>query len=433
MKTAGKLFISFFLTLAFLFSTEKSVFAQDKQLTQVSQDKQAGQNKPDDEKLFEFKYKKDDRYRILSKVREEVSVNNVVDHNSEIVSRVSIHIKDVTAAGNGIHEANFMTTDNSTGSRTGARLTWNEEYDSVYERDKQGKFTIDHQYFMPVIRDMPIFPKNPIKKGDSWTENGYEAHDLRKTFNIKQPVTVPFTAVYSYKGEETDLNGKKFDVFTVTYNLFFDSPTPENPNLLYSVYPATTAGYSQQTLYWDYERGAIDHYIENFRITIVTSQGDVYKFRGTTEAEITQFTRAADDLESVQAQIQKLELADVQVTKDEKGLTISVENIQFKPDSAILEDSEKLKLNKIAEILKKYPNNDLLITGHTALAGTKASRAKLSNERAQSVADYLLKLGVKDTYHIFTQGLGAERPIAPNSTEEGKKRNRRVEITILDK
>ena len=384
-------------------------------------------------KLFEFKYKKDDRYRILSKVKEEVYVNNIPDHNSEIVNRVSIHITDVTASGNGIHEANFMTTDNSTGARTGSRLTWNEEYNSIYERDKQGHFTIDSKYFMPVIRDMPIFPKNPIKKGDSWTENGYEAHDLRQTFNIKQPVTVPFTAVYNYKGEETDSNGKTFDVFTVTYNLYFDSPTPENPNLLYSAYPATTAGYSQQTLYWDYERGAIDHYSETFRITIVSSQGDVYKFRGTTEAEITQFTRAADDLESVQKQIEKLDLADVQVTKDENGLTISVENIQFKPDSAILEESEQLKLNQIAKILKNYPNNDLLISGHTALAGTKDSRAKLSKKRAESVADYLLKLGVKDSYHIFTQGFGAEKPIASNSTEEGKRRNRRVEITILDK
>jgi len=85
------------------------------------------------------------------------------------------------------------------------------------------------------------------------------------------------------------------------------------------------------------------------------------------------------------------------------------------------------------QILKNYPNNDLLITGHTALAGTKESRAKLSKQRAESTADYLLKLGVKDSYHIFTQGLGAEQPIDTNSTEEGKRRNRRVEITILDK
>lgn len=388
------------------------------------------QEKP---KLFEFKYKKDDRYRILSKVNEDVFVDNVINHNSEIVSRITIHITDVTKDGNGIHEANFMTSDNATGNVTGRHLSWNEEYNSIYERDKQGRFNIEDQYFMPVIRDMPIFPDTPISKGYSWTENGYEAHDLRKTFGIKKPVTVPFTAVYTYLGEQKDKDGRIFDVFSVTYNLYFDSPVPENRQQLYSVYPATTTGYSQQMLYWDSDKGAIDHYTENFRITIVTSQGDVYKFKGITEAEITQFNRAADDLESVQQQIEKLQLENVQVIEDEKGLTISLENIQFKADSAVLQDSEKEKLNKIAEILKNYPNNDLLISGHTALAGTRESRIKLSKERAEATADYLLKLGVKDQYHIFTQGFGADKPVATNNNEAGKARNRRVEITILDK
>ena len=170
----------------------------------------------------------------------------------------------------------------------------------------------------------------------------------------------------------------------------------------------------------------------NFKITIISSDGTLYKFKGTTEAEITQFTRSNDDFESVQQQIKHLQLENVLVTENEKGLTISLENIQFKPDSAILEESEKEKLQKIAAILKNYPNNDLLVTGHTALAGTKESRLELSRQRAKSAADYLLSLGVKDKYHIFTQGFGAEQPVASNQTEDGKARNRRVEITILD-
>ena len=383
-------------------------------------------------KVFEFKYKKDDRYRILSKVNEEVFINNILNNNSEIINRITVHITDVKPDGSGIHESNFMTSDTSTGSISGSHLTWNEEYNSIYERDKHGKFAIDSSYFMPVIRDMPVFPERPIEKGDSWTANGYEAHDLRKTFSIKKPVTVPFTAFYTYNGEETQSDGRKFDVFTVSYNLYFDTPTPENPAILRSPYPAVTTGFSQQTLYWDYEKGAVDHYKENFKITIISSDGTLYKFKGTTEAEITQFTRSNDDFESVQQQIKHLQLENVLVTENEKGLTISLENIQFKPDSAILEESEKEKLQKIAAILKNYPNNDLLVTGHTALAGTKESRLELSRQRAKSAADYLLSLGVKDKYHIFTQGFGAEQPVASNQTEDGKARNRRVEITILD-
>ncbi len=93
--------------------------------------------------------------------------------------------------------------------------------------------------------------------------------------------------------------------------------------------------------------------------------------------------------------------------------------------------SEKTKLRKIANLLKEY-NNDLLITGHCAERGTVNARQKLSESRAEAVADYLQILGVRDEYHIFTQGKGSTEPIASNETESGRAKNRRVEITIMD-
>ena len=91
------------------------------------------------------------------------------------------------------------------------------------------------------------------------------------------------------------------------------------------------------------------------------------------------------------------------------------------------------KLIKIAKILSAFPENDLLISGHTALAGNAQSRQKLSEERASAVAEFLIDLGIKDSHHIFTQGFGATKPIAPNTNTEGMARNRRVEITIMEK
>ena len=75
---------------------------------------------------------------------------------------------------------------------------------------------------------------------------------------------------------------------------------------------------------------------------------------------------------------------------------------------------------------------DILVSGHTALAGTEKVRQLLSEERADAVAEFLIALGVRDRAHIFTQGFGATKPVAPNNTEAGKARNRRVEITILE-
>ncbi|MDR9858021.1 OmpA family protein [Treponema socranskii] len=148
---------------------------------------------------------------------------------------------------------------------------------------------------------------------------------------------------------------------------------------------------------------------------------------------MTEFERVNDDstMQKIQDSVAELGLEDVSVKKGEKGLTISLEKIQFLPDSAVLRSSEKRKLEKIADILKAY-KNDLLVTGHTALRGSEKARQILSEERAQSVADYLIVLGVRDSYHVFTQGKGAAEPIATNQTEEGRSRNRRVEITIMD-
>ena len=193
-------------------------------------------------------------------------------------------------------------------------------------------------------------------------------------------------------------------------------------------------GYSNQTIWWDNEKGQIDHYTENFRILIETVRGNQFDFSGSSRAENTEFKRIAteENLVNVLQKVEDLGLEDISVTKSEKGLTISLENIQFEADSAILRKTEQNKIQKISQILSSYPDNDLLITGHTARVGSEESCQILSEERANAVANFLIQLGVKDKYHIFTQGFGSKIPIASNMNETDKSKNRRVEITILD-
>lgn len=409
--------ILFFTTLLFIGAT---LFAQDG-------------------KLLRFKYKKDDNFRILSTVQEDVKLNGRLNHHAEIVSRVTINVTDVEQDGSGQMNGTFMTSESSK-SHVGQNFTWGEEFKSTYKRDVRGIFDIADTYFMPTIRNLPVFPENPVKPGDTWTAEGYEAEDLRRTFLVEKPFKVPFVASYEYVRDEVGQTSdsshakKTFQVISAKYNLYYDSPAPENAWEL-GDYPASTMGYSNRIIYWDNEKGQIDHCDEQFRIVIETVMGNQYDFSGTTHEEVTEFTRTATEevLREVQKQVEKLGLENVSVVKAEKGLTISVENIQFKPDSAELVNSEKEKIKKIASILQAYPDNDLLVSGHTALAGTEKARQQLSEERAESVANFLVQLGVKDKYHVFTQGFGSRIPIASNKTEAGKAKNRRVEITILDK
>lgn len=391
--------------------------------------------------LLRFKYKKDDNYRILSTVHEDVKVNGRLNHRAEIVSRVTITVTDVDENGIGTMDGTFMTSEKSTGAYGNERLGWGETFQSQYKRDGRGTFDIADSYFMPTIRDMPIFPEHPVKVGDTWTASGYEAEDLRREpLFIEKPFKVPFVAEYEYLRDEEGISSdakhekKTFQVISVKYNIFYEAPLPDDAWLLGDV-PASTMGYSHRTIWWDNEKGQIDHADEQFRIVIESARGNRFDFSGTTHEEITEFTRTAteENLKDVQEKITQMGLRDVSVTKSENGLTISLENIQFKPDSAELTESEMAKIRKIAAILQAYPDNDLLVSGHTALAGTENARQQLSEARAESVADFLVGLGVREKNRVFTRGFGARVPIASNQTEEGKAKNRRVEITILDK
>ena len=387
---------------------------------------------------FRFKYTEGDEYRILSTVHESVYCNGIFDHFSEIVNRISVSVTDVKD-GTGTHEAVFMTTENATDEKpdeaqvvSGHTLTgtfqWGEEYLSVFDRDEYGLYTIDDIYFMPVVRDVPVFPEYDLQPGDTWEYDGEEVHDMRMNYGIQEPFRIPFTTEYTYEGT-TEKDGKLLHVITADYSLFYDVPVKPDAK---GTAPVRAMGYSYQTIYWDNEAGAIDSYEEEFRIVIDTKSGDRIENVGTAGAEYAEKPRFSKEaaLQDIQKQLEGLK--DTEVTIDEKGITLRLENIQFRADSAELLESEQVKLETIADILKAYSANDLLISGYTARAGTEESCIALSKERAAAVADFLVKLGVQDAHHIFTQGFGSSFPIADNSTADGMARNRRVEITIMN-
>ena len=391
---------------------------------------------------FEFKYKEGDNFALNSTVTEDVRVNGRLSHRAEIVSRVTERVEKVDEEGRGYILGSFMTSEQSTASGRTQTYKWGENFESEFWRAKDGRFEIGSEYFMPVIRDLPVFPDKELKPGDEWTAEGYEAEDLRRQLNVAEPFKVPFTAKYQYVRDEEGISSdssktkKTFSVITAKYSLFYE--TPENARRAQSPgtdYPVTTLGYSNRTIWWDNEKGQIDHYAEDFKIIMETISGNQYQFSGKTKVEYTEFKRTAtqEAVTEVLEKIDSLGIEDVSVKKTEQGLTISIENIQFEPDSARLEAGEKEKIRKLGEILKNYPDNDLLVSGHTARAGSEESCQTLSESRAAAVADFLTELKIREKKHIFTQGFGSKMPAASNINEEGRKKNRRVEITILDK
>jgi outer membrane protein OmpA-like peptidoglycan-associated protein len=116
----------------------------------------------------------------------------------------------------------------------------------------------------------------------------------------------------------------------------------------------------------------------------------------------------------------------------DEGVTIGLSDMRFIPDTAELPESEQAKLREIGRILQGISMRRIIISGHTALAGTEESQLRVSLERAQTVADFMVSQGVRNRDEIEIRGYGSQQPIADNSTAEGMAANRRVEITIVD-
>ncbi len=380
---------------------------------------------------FRFKFGEGDSWRVNSVVREKVYVDRRLSHDAEITNRITVAVSDVRD-GSALHDCTFMTSE-KTSNRT---FSWGREYESSFRRDVYGNYDIAPELFMPVVRNVPTFPEGDVKPGDTWSGTGTEAHDLRDHFGIEEPFTVPFNVAYTYVGP-VERAGKKLHLIKAEYVLFFDAPSSLAPKGETDGrdYPVATMGNSSQRLYWDNETGTLPYYEETFAIRLKLASGVTLEYRGTAEATVTESRLMDRDkiAREMNDELSRMGIKDASAAATEDGVTISIENIQFAADSANLLPSEREKITRIAALLERFPDKELLVTGHTALAGTAEARQKLSEERAAAVANFLVSKGVRNAYNVYTRGFGAEKPVAPNDTEANKSRNRRVEITILEK
>jgi outer membrane protein OmpA-like peptidoglycan-associated protein len=102
----------------------------------------------------------------------------------------------------------------------------------------------------------------------------------------------------------------------------------------------------------------------------------------------------------------------------------------FEKGSAKLTENAKKELQRIADIIKKFPYSKWRIEGHTDSQGSAEFNKKLSQERANAVKKFLISLGISEKM-LVAEGMGENYPIADNKTEEGRQKNRRVVITKI--
>jgi outer membrane protein OmpA-like peptidoglycan-associated protein len=112
----------------------------------------------------------------------------------------------------------------------------------------------------------------------------------------------------------------------------------------------------------------------------------------------------------------------IKITFD-TGLFFDFDKSDLRPEAAT-------NIESLAKILNKYPDTDILVEGDTDNIGSEDYNLKLSERRAQSVANYLAGQGVA-VARISMVGLGETNPIASNATDYGRQQNRRVEVAVF--
>lgn len=108
---------------------------------------------------------------------------------------------------------------------------------------------------------------------------------------------------------------------------------------------------------------------------------------------------------------------------------IKLDNIQFKTGTAQLSADSRSILDRIADVLKKNPHLSFEVAGHTDSTGNHQANVKLSQQRADSVRQYLIDQGVSAD-RLSAKGYGPDKPVATNATSKGRRMNRRVELML---
>ena len=272
----------------------------------------------------------------------------------------------------------------------------------------------------PPLLGVPFFPDDDLSVGDIFENYG----KATVTFFDREDVELlEIKAATQYKGKK-EYRGKLFDYFEISYRYV---RVLEGDNI------KSARGQHNLSLYFDNYSGKPYYMLDRFEEEFELRNGDKIKHKGFYNYFYKLIIPMQKDelMVELKKDTDRDLLKDLDFKKKKEGISITINNLKFKPDSTELLETEWTKLKKILNMLSKIEDRSFLIVGHTALAGTEKARMKLSLERAKTIADFLINNGIKGDRILFT-GKGATEPVAPNDTEENMQKNRRVEIIILE-
>ena len=321
-----------------------------------------------------------------------------------------------------LYEGNFYVDEDTVRASRNVSQSVHDAIPSVFKIDLNGNFSMLEDHGYPSFRSFPSYPSSSVKPGDVWEAYGERSVDpLNKGVFTKMPIYVQYTYLRDeqYNGEPVYLLSAAWATRYGGTSGIFDI---EGDKELLSA-----AGKHNATIYVSKATGKAVVVRDSVDETFVYGDGNKVGFKGTISL-FTEYppTVNAEEIKSKINEIENLEVEDTAA-----GLRLRLVDLQFLPDSPELVPGEEVRIDKIATALKQVPESKFLIEGHTARTGTTDDEYELSVARARKIAEMLSRRGI-DAGQFICKGSGGNKPIADNGTREGRARNRRVEITILE-
>ena len=353
------------------------------------------------------------------------------------------------------YDGNFFVVEETLRNSQATMAGIHDAIPSVFKISADGKMTMISDNGYPTFRSFPSYTTEQLKPGDSWKGEGERAVDpMNKGIFTRIPILVRYT----FEGAEVYKGENVYRIKAIWQTNYGFSNFDRDPKGDDSLRQAT--GGHKADIIVRQSTGEAILISDNVDETFTYTDGTQVNLKGT----ITMFTEypPAIDRDKLIFALNRIAKADdkpkagksslsekiasskgsgtsssgnsknnMVFEETPAGIRLSVRDIKFKADSDEVLATEKSRLDEIAEVLKLAPNSQFLIEGHTAAVGKPQGEQTLSVQRARRIAAELSNRGIAADRFIC-KGLGGTKPVASNSTDEGRAQNRRVEITILE-
>ena len=326
--------------------------------------------------------------------------------------------------GTTFYEGSFYVQEDTRRAMKNVADGLHDSIPAVFSITPNGNLMMIEDNGYPSFRSVPAFCAQDVRVNDKWQSKAERTVD---PLNKGIPTRLPMFVEYTYLGDGVRGGEEVFVLradWATQYSLKEMDPAGDVDLKAAFGKHSATMHISKATGYALVVRDSVDE-------TFVYADGKQVAFKGTISL-FTEYPPSVDH-EKIESVINRIKAArdDVKVEETTAGIRLTMQNLKFKPNEAKLLPGEEKRLDSIAELLRQVPGSQFLVEGHTASTGNERAEQNLSEERAREIAFELAKRGIAADRFIV-KGSGARKPVADNSTPEGKAHNRRVEITILE-